>query len=76
VRVRVDLAREHFLGAGHGDLRNLGTQLLAGAIRLDADLGARGFDLPLALGLAVDLRLLDDAREFAWSTMPRACSRA
>ena len=67
MRVRVDLARQHLLGAGHGDLRDLRTQLLAGAIGLDADLGARGFELPLALRLAVGLpcSTMPAARELA-----------
>src|SRR6185503_18847712 len=59
--VRVDLAAEHFLGAGDGDLRDLAAQLLARAIDLDADLGAPGLDLGFALSLAVGFALLDDS---------------
>ena len=45
MRVRVDLAAEHLLGAGHCDTRHLGAQLLAGAIDLDVDLGASRIEL-------------------------------
>src|SRR4029077_16748518 len=61
MRLRVDLAREHLLGARDRDLRDLGAELLARAVRLGADLGARRVELALALGLAVGLRLIDDA---------------
>src|SRR5262245_59589591 len=60
--VRVDLAAEHFLGSGDGDLRDLAAQLLARAIDLDPDLGAARLDLGFARGFAVGLALLDDAR--------------
>ena len=43
-------------------LRDLAAQLFASAIDLDADLGARRFELALARGFAVGLPLLDDAR--------------
>ena len=60
MRVGVDLATEHLLGAGDGDLRDLAAQLFASAIDLDVDLGA-----PASTGacerLAVGLALLDDA---------------
>ena len=62
MRVGVDLAAEHLLGAGHGDARDLTAQLFASAIELDADLGATRFDLRFASGFAVGLPLLDDAR--------------
>ena len=59
MRPGVDLASQDLLGARNGELRHLLAQLLLGRLHFLLDLRVGSGHQPLALGLGLDLRLLD-----------------